>query len=179
MADLNRQKAIRVVGFYIVLILVLIRFLVYPLNVAVADKKISFAEQYESYKLKYQLLERQKGERQDSKAVVDKTALFPQLYEKGVGYSHIQADILEEFTKFVEAKGMTVLNFEMPEPVIGKDVSEVPVIIRIQAKPTGIIEIIEMIETNRRALRIKSTEISRSGQDFQFSLTISAFRVEK
>jgi len=179
MADLNRQKVFRAVGFYLILLLVLMRFLVYPLNTAVAGRKVNIAEQYENYKLKYRLLERQKGEKQNTRPIVDKTALFPQVYEKGVGYSHIQADILEEITKFVEAKGMTVLNFEMQEPIIGKEVSEVPVIIRIQAKPSGIMETMEMIERNRKALRIKSVEINKGGQDFQLALTIAAFRVEK
>jgi len=179
MADLTRQKAFRVVGFYVILLLVLMRFMIYPLNTAVAEKKGNITEQYENYKLKYQILERQRDEKRSNRPVMDRTALFPKVYEKDIDYSHIQADILQEITKFVETKGMTVLNFEMQEPIIGKEVSEVPAIIRIQAKPSGIMQALEMIETNKRALRIKSVEINKSGQDFQVFLTIAAFRVEK
>jgi len=178
MADPARQKTIKVIGLYVVIILALARFLIYPLNAAVAGKKTSLVEQYENYKLKYRLVERQKTD-QDSRAAVDKTVLFTQLYEKGVGYSLIQADIIEQVTKFAEKKGMTVLNYEMPEPAIGKNVSEVPVIIRLQMKPLNIIETFEMIKKGKRILRIKSTDISMSGQDLQLSLNLSAFRVEK
>lgn len=178
MVELNRQKTLRMVGLALLVVLALARFLVYPMHAAVAAKKVSLAEHYETYRLKYRLLDRQQGE-QGIGSVVERTALFPHLYEKGVNYSHIQTDILEKVIKFVENKKMTLLNFELPEPVMGKNVSEVPVIVRFQGKPLDFVETIEMIEKDTMALRIKSTEINRTGKDFQYLLTLSAFRVEK
>jgi len=178
MADINRQKALRMVGLYILVVLALARLLVYPMNAAVAAKKISLAEQYEGYKLKYRLSERQKGDH-GSMANVDKTVLFPHLYDKGIAYSHIQTDILEKVIKFGENKKMTLLNFELPEPAIGKNVSEVPVIVRFEGKPLDFMETLEMIEKDTTVLRIKSMEINKTGKDFRYLLTIAAFRVEK
>ena len=178
MVDINRQKALRIVGLYILVVLALARLLVYPMNAAVAAKKVSLAEQYESYKLKYRLSERQHADR-SSMASVDKTALFPHMYDKGIPYSHIQTDILEKVIKFAENKKMTLLNFELPEPAIGKIVSEVPVIVRFEGKPLDFMETLEMIERDTMALRIQSTEISKTGKDFHYLLTVSAFRVEK
>ena len=178
MADLNRKKTLRTVGLYILVILALARFLIYPMNAAVAGKKVSLDEQYESYTLKYRLLERQKGD-QSGGAKVDKTLLFPHLYEKSINYSRIQTDILEKVIKFAEKKKMILYNFEMPEPAIGKNVSEVPVIVRFQGKPLDFMETLEMLEKDTMILRIKSTEISKIGKDFNYLLTICAFRVEK
>lgn len=178
MADLNRQKILRIVGFYILVILALVRFLVYPLNATVAERKVSLAEQHESYKLKYRLMERQKGD-QGGRTKVDKAVLLPHLYDKSIAYSHIQTDILEKVIKFAENKKMTLLNFELPEPAIGKNVSEVPVIVRFEGKPLDFMETVEMIEKDNTALRIKSTEINKTGKDYNYLLTICAFRVEK
>ena len=178
MADLNRQKALRTVGLYILVVLALARLLLYPMDAAVAAKKVSLAEQYESYKLKYRLSERQKADHA-SRTSVDRTALLPQLYDKGIAYSHIQTDILEKVIKLAENKKMTLLNFELPEPAIGKSVTEVPVLVRFEGRPLDFMETLEMIEKDTMVLRIKSTEVSKTGKDFHYSLTISAFRVEK
>ena len=178
MADLNRQKALRTVGLYILVVLALARLLVYPMDAAVAAKKVSLAEQYESYKLKYRLSERQKAEHV-SRTNVDRAALLPHLYDKGTAYSHIQTDILEKVIKFAENKKVTLLNFELPEPATGKNVTEVPVIVRFEGRPLDFMETLEMIEKDTMILKIKSTEITKTGKDFHYSLTIYAFRVEK
>jgi hypothetical protein len=81
-------------------------------------------------------------------------------------------------TNIAEKKGFTLVNFEMLEPIAGKGVSEVPILVRLKGMPGPFIEILEAIEKGKRALSIRSMEITKSGQDQVFSLTISAFRVE-
>jgi len=182
MADITRQQAIRVIGLYLVILLALVRFLVYPLHAAVAGKKAGLAEQYESYALKCRLLERQEAEHGGKAAAVDKTAktaLFPRVYEKGVGYFDIQADIIDRVGKFNEKRGLTIVNYELPEPVLGKNVSEVAVVLKLQGKMVDFIETLKIIENGKRFLRVKAVDINKSGNDFSYSLTITALRVEK
>jgi len=179
MADITRQQAIRVIGLYLVIILALVRFLVYPLHTAVAGKKAGLAEQYESYSLKCRLLERQEAEHGGKAIAVDKTALSLRVYEKGVGYFDIQADIIDGIRKFTEKKGLIMVNYELPEPVLGKNVSEVPVVLKLQGKMLDFIETLKIIENGKRFLRIKAIDINKSGNDFSYSLTITALRVEK
>lgn len=177
MANPATQKNIRMIGLYIVVILVLIRFLIYPLHGAIAGKKVVLDELYDSFKLKSRMIRQQDTIRVGP--AVDKEVLSPYVYQKGVGYSYIQADILERVTKSAEERGLTVLNFEMPETAPGKNISEVPVVIRLQGKPLSFVETLEMIRKKGKLLIIKSTEISKSGLTFQYSLTISAFRLER
>jgi len=178
MAEPNRQKDIKTIGIYIILILALVRFFIYPLHAAVEGKKLMLGEQYESYRAKYRLLERQK-ENGGRRTAVERTALFPYLYDRKVSRSYMQTDILERLVKLAEKKGMTVVNFEMLEAMAEKEISEVPVLARLKGRPKAFVELLEAMETGEKALNVKSLEISRSGQDLIFSLTLSAFRTEK
>ena len=174
----SRQKELRMIGIYIVVILALARLLVYPLHQAVAEKKLLLAERYNSYKMQYQLLERQRGER-GGKMVVDKEVISRYLYDKGERVSHIQADVLENFIKMADKKGVNVLDFEVLEPVTGKNISEVPVLVRLEGKPMDCIDILKAVEQGDKVLKVKSVEINSAGQNLRLFLTMNAFRAEK
>jgi hypothetical protein len=179
LAEILKQKNIEIkrIGIYVIIILALIRFLIYPLHASLREKKVLLSEWYENYRIKSQVFERQREER-GMKIVVEKSAIFHHLFEKEVSNSYIQSDVLEWVIKIAEKKGITVLNFEMLEPIAGKGVSEVPILVRLKGMPGPVIEILEAIEKGERALSIRSIEVNKMGQDQVFSLTISAFRVE-
>ena len=174
----QEQKQIRVIGIYLVIILALLRLLIYPLHAALQDKKALLGEKRETYRLKYQVQERHRKD-QAPKTIIDKDALSPHLYDKGTSYSYIQIELLEKITKLAEKKGLTVSNFEMMETAAGKGISEVPILVRFRGGPGQFIETLETIEKGEKLLSVRSMEMSRSGKDQLFSLTISAFRLER
>jgi len=178
MAETPKKMNIRVIGIYLIILLALVRFLIYPLHASLREKKVLLGEWQESYRLKFETFKKQRAY-QAEKPIVEKSALFPHLYDKGTPNAYVQSDVLERVTRLAEGKGLTVLNFEMLESVLGKTISEVPVLVRLKGQPGPVLEIIETIEKGEKALSIRSTEIMKSGQDQVFSLTISAFRVEK
>lgn len=180
MADNFKPKNIDIkkIGIYLIIILALIRFLIYPLHASLQKKRVLLGEWYESYRLKSQVQERQKRD-QGEKTLLGKDALLPYLYDKGILYSNIQSEIIEQIINIAGKKGLTVLNFEMLEPGVGKGVSEVPVLVRLKGPPGPFIEILKAIEKGEKALSVRSMEISRSDPDLNFSLTISSFRLEK
>ena len=179
MAETTDQKPIqiRVIGIYVIIILALLRFLIFPLHGSIQEKKIVLGEQQETYSLKYQVFERQR-ENPGEKSGVEKGALLPQLYDKGTSNSYIYSEVLEQVTKLAEKKGLTVVNFETLEPVAGKTIREVPILVRLRGQPGPFIEVLDAIKKSEKLLSIRSMEITKTGQDQFFSLTISAFRVE-
>jgi hypothetical protein len=181
MNEINRRDMIRTIGVYVVIIIALVRFLAYPLHTAVADKKVNLAEQYEAYKLKSHLLTRQQTERGGSTAAaaVDTAVLYPLVYEKSVGSFHIQADILDKIKQSIEKKKLTIVSYELPEPVIDKNISEVSVTVRLQGKMLDFMDLLKMLENQKRFLQVKTMEINKSTMDFNYALTITALRVEK
>ena len=183
MAEISDQKPvqIRVIGIYVIIILALLRFLLFPLQGTIQEKKVLLGEQQETYNLKYQVFERQRENQREKRGMetgVEKDDLLPQLYDKGVSNSYIYSDVLEQVTKLSEKKGLTVVSFETLEPAAGKNISEVPILVRLKGQPGPFIEVLDTVEKSGKVLSIRSMEISKSGQDQFFSLTISAFRVE-
>ena len=67
----------------------------------------------------------------------------------------------------------------MMETAAGKGVSEVPILVRLRGGPGPFIETLETIEKGEKLLSVRSMEMTRSGQDQTFSLTISAYRLER
>ena len=180
MAETPKQEQIqiKVIGVYVIVILILLRFLIYPLHVAIQEKKTFLPDLYETYRIKSQVQERQKRD-QGEKTLLGKDALLPHLYDKGIIYSNIQSEIIEQIIDIAGKKGLTILNFEMLEPGVGKGVSEVPILVRLKGPPGPFIETLETIEKSEKVLGTRSMEITKSGQDQVFSLTLSAFRLEK
>jgi Tfp pilus assembly protein PilO len=183
LAETPDQKPvqIRVIGIYVIIILALLRFLIFPLQGAIQEKKVLLGEQQETYNLKYRAFERQRENQREKRGMetgVEKDDLLPQLYDKGTSNSYIYSEVLEQVTKFAEKRGLIVVNFEMLEPVAGKIISEIPILVRLRGQPGPFIEVLDTIKNGEKLLNIRSMEITKTGQDQFFSLTISAFRVE-
>ena len=183
MAETPDQKPvqIRVIGIYVIIILALLRFLIFPLHGTIQEKKVVLGEQQETYSLKYQVFERQRESQREKTGIetgVEKDALLPQLYDKGTSNSYIYSEVLEQVTKLAEKKGLAVFSLEMLEPVAGKNISELPMVVRLKGQPGPFIETLDAIKKSEKLLSIRSMEITKTGQDQFFSLTISAFRVE-
>lgn len=179
MTNSERKKELKIIGLYVVIILTFLRFIAYPLYGAVGAKKTAFDDYYATYVLKYRLLENSKTQ-QKGKPVVDKKGLANSFYTKDVRFSNIQADVIETLIKLAEKKGLMVLDFEILEPAAGKNVSEIPVLLRLQGKIIDFIDILKSIEKADKTLSVKSLEINRAaGQDLRYFLTVTVFRVER
>jgi Tfp pilus assembly protein PilO len=173
-------KIFKMIGVYVVIILALIRFILYPLDDSVAKKKIIFNELYETCDLKEQHFARRNLDQQKPlKSRMDKETIAPYLYEKGIPFSSIHADILEGIIKVAEKKGFVVQNFEMLEPASGKTVSEVPVLLRMSGKPLDMLDMLKIITAEGKIIQIKSLEINNKSGEIVLSLTLVAFRMEK
>lgn len=176
---LQRKKELKIIGLYIVVILALLRIVVFPLHGALTVKRNAFHEYYDSYILKYRLFERSKAQ-EKNKPATDMKMLFQDHYLKDVRFSTIQVDVVETLIKLAENKGIIVLDFEMLEPVLGKNVSEISVLIRLEGKVLNFNEVLKSIEQGEKALHVKSLEINNAaGQDMRYFLTVTAFRVER
>ena len=183
MAKTSDQKPIQIkaLGIYVIIILALLRFVIVPLHGTIQEKKAVLEEQQETYNIKYQAFERQREnqpEKTSKKTGMEKDDLLLFLYDKRNSNSYIYSEVLEQVTRLAERKGLTVLNFETLEPVPGKNISEIPILVRLKGQPGPFIAVLETIEKSGKVLSIRSMEISKGAPDQLFSLTISAFRLE-
>lgn len=169
---------IRVIGIYLILLLAAMRFLIVPMQGALKEKKALLSEYQELYRARQSLLEKQSGGKDGMKEdEMEKASRLLYPYDSPI--SAIQADILKDLMAGAEKNGLTVINFELPEVAVGKDISEATVILRLRGQPSAAIELLSAIEREPRILSVKGFEASKQGDGHVFVFTVSAFRVEK
>jgi Tfp pilus assembly protein PilO len=181
MPKLIDEKMFKAVGIYLIIILALIRFILYPLHASIAKEKIIFNELNETYQFKLKHSAGQSPDRQQPPLPgrIDKEVIGRSLYDKAMLFSSIQADLLDVIIKTAEKKGLTVQNFEMPEATTGKVISEVPILVRLSGKPADILALLKSIASEDKALQIRSLEMNKSNQEMMLALTLVSFRMEK
>jgi hypothetical protein len=166
------------VGVYIILILALLRFLIYPLHAAVKDKRAILADQRETFLLKSRLLQ-QARQAQDAGGVQeDRLQSLSTLYSSETRLAEIQTGMLETLSESAGEKGLSVSGFEMPEPFPGKKISEVSVRLKLMGNGGSFVELLKVIRDHQKTYAVRTMDISQSGHTMTFSITVSAFRME-
>jgi Tfp pilus assembly protein PilO len=168
---------VKTIGVYIIIILALLRFLIYPLHAAVKDRRAIFADQQETYLLKSRLLQQARQTR-DAGDVKEPDKVRSTLYPRDARFSDIQTEMLTAITKYAEKNGVNVLGFEMPEVAGSERISEVPVVIRLSGNAESFIKFLKSIQENKKTLQVKAMDISVSGESMTFLVTVNAFRME-
>ena len=180
MKDLTANSSnnwVKTIGVYIIIILALLRFLIYPLHAAIKDRRAIFADRQETYLLKSRLLLQAKQTR-DTEDVKNRDKDLLALYPRDTRFSDIQTEMLTVITKYAEKNGVNVLGFEMPEVASSDKISEVPVVIRLSGNAESFIELLKSIQENKKTLQVKAMDIAVSGEGMTFLVTVNAFRME-
>lgn len=172
---MNRQE-FRKIAIYLVIILVIIRFLVAPQVSALNDKKALYREVKETYQNKLKLLKQSDEEDLNSKLQFKKEWI----YEKKISYIEIQTKLLHHILSIAEREGLSILNYELPEVTISKgSITDVPVIVRLRGKPQGINGLIIELMNMEKKFVFKQFETFKYDQDIGFTFNIIVFRAEK
>lgn len=176
-----RGLRLKAVGLYFIAILVVIRFILLPLNSNVKNRETLLNEHIETYTTKAALLQKQgsadagrvQASPEEEKRVIE--SLYPVSYQ----YAVIQAEMLTALMKEAEKDGLSVSNFEMSEISSGEILSEVPVVLRLSGNAKDMLKYLKQLDRMPKKTDIKTIEISRNGDQYNFTLTFTAYRVEK
>ncbi|OPY86680.1 MAG: hypothetical protein A4E72_01619 [Syntrophus sp. PtaU1.Bin208] len=175
----GKQERIRTIGIYLIIVLALLRFLIYPLYTGLEKQKQLLAEQQKNYSLKLRILNMQQRGETPLNPVVEKKELSPYLYEKTQSLTQVQLDIVHRLHALAKEKGGALVRFEMLETIPRNTLSEAPVTLWISGQPKALMDILQAAEKTGKALEIKGMEISKGTKDYLLSLTLSAYRMEK
>jgi hypothetical protein len=179
MTDTEKQEKIRTIGIYLIIILALLRFMIYPLYTGVEKQKQILDEQQKNYSLKVRLLNQQQHGGTPLTPLVEKAELTPYLYEKTQSLTQIQLDVVNRLNVLAKEKGGELVRFEMLETIQRNTLSEAPVTLWFSGQPQVLMNILRVVETSGKTLDVKGMEISKGPKDFLLSLTLSAYRFEK
>ncbi|MCC6347883.1 MAG: hypothetical protein IT388_11900 [Nitrospirales bacterium] len=177
---MNREK-FKLIGFYVLAVLILVRFVIVPYRHALEEKRTLLGEYTETYRMRAASLERfREGEKAKSERnSAAETSLLKSVFPRTEPYASLQAELVREITTQAEKEELTVLNFEFPDPVLFKTISEVTVVIRLKGEQKGVVALLREMEKADGKYIMKRFENARSGQDTLCSMTVSAFRREK
>ncbi len=178
MAGAGKQSSIRAMGIYLILLLVLLRFLIYPLCNGLERQKQILDEQKKSLSLKTRLLNQQQGGAPLA-SFVGREQLTPYLYEKEQSLTGIQLDIVHRMNVLAREKGGELVRFEMLETIPGRTLSEAPVTLWFSGPPQALMNILRAVESTGKSLDVKGMEITKSPQEYLLTLTLSAYRLER
>jgi len=176
---MNKEK-LKIFGFYGLAALLLFRLVILPYQHTIQGKKDLLKEYGEAYGVKTAAYERFKAEEnaKSPKKNEKEDALLKSVYGKNTPFISIQSEMVRGISGRAEKEGLTVVNFEFPDPVPLKHISEVPVIIRLKGEQKGMVVLLKGMEKEEKKLLVKRFEDGKSGQDFYFNLTVCAYRLE-
>ncbi|SEM73492.1 hypothetical protein SAMN04489760_1407 [Syntrophus gentianae] len=175
----GKQEQIKIVGIYLIIVLALLRFLIYPLYTGLEKQEQLLDELQKNYSLKLRILNMQQRGDAHLSPVVEKGELSPYLYDKTQSLTQVQLDIVHRLNVLAKEKGGALVRFEMLETIPRNTLSEAPVTLWFSGQPQALMNILQAAEKTGKALEIKGMEISKGTKDYLLSLTLSAYRLEK
>lgn len=175
------KNDVKVIGFYVLIALVIGRFLVIPLRNYVGKEKAILANYAETYRTKSSLVKKhhQKQRGYETNFTGKNNKLIAALYKKDAPYTYIQSECIQNIIACAEKYGLMVINFEIPEIIVAKNTSEIPVVIRLKGTPKAIISLLQEMQRWDKIVSFHHFETIKSDPDFIFTLTVSTFRAEK
>lgn len=173
------KSGLRTAGIYLIAILAIARLLIMPMQRMLDTKKSLLSEKLELSSTRQSMLERQTGKALKPFNESDAKKIAGALYAQGIPLTEIQAQVLKDLIDRAEKKGITVLNFEMPDAAAGKNISEANIIIRMQGQTPAMLELLGEMQKSDKLISVKIFETLPSGAVQHFTLTVSAFRAEK
>lgn len=173
------KSRLRTAGIYLIAILAIARLLIMPMQRMLDTKKSLLSEKLQLSSTRQSLLERQAGNALKAFNESDAKKIAGALYAQGIPLTEIQAQVLKDLIDRAEKKGITVLNFEMPDAVAGKNISEANIIIRMQGQTPAMIELLGEMQKSDKLISVKIFETLPAGAVQNFTLTVTAFRAVK
>lgn len=175
-----KRDRLKIIGIYLVIILAISRFALLPLNNSVKDKKAILNEYIETYKTKAVLVQKKKqvDEKADKSISEQEKNLLASLYPKDSHVSEIQIKTLRAVITSAEKNGLSLINFQLPETVVARNLSEVSVLVRFKGMPDAVIGLLKEINKMKTLTDVKNLQIVRSANQFSLTLTLVSYRIE-
>lgn len=174
---------LKTAGLYLVAILVIFRFILLPLDSSINNRAVLLNEHTETYRARLAMLERQGGQARvkgkNKASEEEDKKVIESLYPKDLPYTVIQSEMLMELMKEAEKEGLTVFNFELAEIAPGEALSEVSVVLRLNGFPQELIKFMGLLEKLPKKISLRAFQADKNAAQFLFTLTLTAYRVER
>ena len=179
------RDRIKILLLHGLILLAIGQWLIVPLQEMVEEERQLQREYAETINIKQATLERYRQQREAQLASPNqKGTLLSLVYSQTGNPVELQSQILEEVIQKAQKEGLAVLNFELPEPGREKTFIKVPLVLRVNGLPKGLIAFSKSIKKMPKRLLVKQFAIQpgsaqlrkkMAGSVFLVTLTLEAF----
>ncbi len=175
-----KRERLRIIGLYLIIILAILIFALSPLNNSVEEKKTLLNEYLETYRTKAMLVNKKKQvDETVSKSISEQEKkLLTSLFPKDSLNSEIQIKTLKAIIKSAKKNGLSMIDFQLPDYSVSKDLSEVSVLVRLQGMPDAIMRLLKDINKMKTLTDVKNFKLVRSAKQFILTLTLVTYKIE-
>lgn len=172
-------KDFKTVGIYLIIILAIMKFVLVPINNSLNAKKTVLNEYLDTYRTRSLIIQKHISTPETEKTGEEKERFLKLINPKDSPVPAIQSKTLRSVIEKAEKNGLNVVNFELPDAATGKNITEVPVLLRVKGMPKALVGLLKDIKNLERLTDVKGIEIARSGDESIFTITLTTYRVER
>ena len=174
-----KKEDLRILGIYLVVILALVRLVLLPLNNSLRAKKTMLDEYRETYRTKM-MTEQKQGyaDKERGRLEAGEKKLALSIYPKDSSAQAIQVEVLRMVLKTAEKNKVSVLSYEFPDPLQGKNLSEVSMQLKLSAAPAAMVKFLKELEGTKRLMDVTNFRADRNVNNLDAALTLSVYKSE-
>lgn len=172
-------KDFKTVGIYLIIILASMKFVLVPINNSLNAKKAVLNEYLDTYRTRSLIIQKHISIPETEKTGEEKERFLKLINPKDSPVPAIQSKTLRSVIEKAEKNGFTVLNFELPEAPTGKNITEVPLLVRLKGTPKALTNLLKDVKKMASLTEIKGLQIEKSGNECLFTITLTTYRVER
>jgi len=169
----------KTLGVYIIIIIVILKFALIPLDSSLKAKRVILNEYIDTYRMRSYMQGRHVPAPEANISVEEERRLLKLIAHKDSPVAAIQHETLKSVIKNAEKNGLTVVNFELPDATKGKNITGVSVLLRVKGMSKGLLGLLKEIKNMERLTDVRGIETAKSGDEFFFTITLTAYRMEK
>lgn len=173
--SIDRKK----LGIYIIIILSILRFIIYPMNEKIKEDKSKLNSKLKDYMEDIKLytskkIETPKEETKSSKISIEN------LHKSDEKAKDIQISIAKIVKKYAKKNNISIQSIEMPKPSKTKYIEQIDVKIRLSTQdPYKIFSLLQYLEAMPKYTIIRETQINAFGANVNFYFTITTYKLVK
>ncbi|PMP90135.1 MAG: hypothetical protein C0170_07090 [Hydrogenobaculum sp.] len=171
--SIDRKK----LGIYIIVILSILRFVIYPMKEEVKKDKEKLNSKLQEYMEDIKLYTSKKI-KQPSQSVSNNQISIENLYGENAKSKDIQISLAKIVKKYAKQNNINLQSIEMPKPSKTKYIEQIDIKVRLSTNdPYKVFSLFQYLEAMPKYTVIKETQINTFGGNVNFDFTVSTYKL--
>ncbi len=173
--NVDRKK----LGIYIIIILSILRFVIYPMKEEIKKDKNHLNEKLQEYMEDIKLYTSKKLKKPQQPVNTSHISI-ENLYTEGEKSKDIQISLAKTVKKYAKKNNIDIQSIEMPKPSKTKYIEQIDIKVRLSTQdPYKVFSLFQYLEAMPKYTIIRETQVNTFGQNVNFYFTITTYKLVK